>query len=78
MQDYDIPRYLCERGGKIVVNIVVNGKGIVTDASVNGSSNSNNQCLINRALEYAKEALFDSSDKNEQIGTITFLFRGKR
>lgn len=77
MQDYDIPRYLCERGGKIVVNIVVNGKGIVTDASVNGSSNSSNQCLINRALEYAKEALFDSSDKNEQIGTITFLFRGK-
>ena len=77
MQDYDIPRYLCEKGGKIVVNIVVNGKGIVTDATVNGSSNSSNQCLINSALEYAKEALFDSSDKNEQIGTITFLFRGK-
>ncbi|MHA7842163.1 MAG: hypothetical protein ACX93I_02510 [Winogradskyella sp.] len=77
MQDYDIPRYLCERGGKIVVNIVVNGKGIVTDASVNGSSNSSNQCLINRAIEYAKEVQFDSSSKTKQIGTITFLFRGK-
>lgn len=77
MQDYDIPRYLCERGGKIVVNIVVNGKGIVTDASANGSSNSSNQCLINRAIEYAKEVQFDSSSKTKQIGTITFLFRGK-
>ena len=78
MQDYDIPRYLCETGGKIVVNITVNEKGIVTDASINGSSNSSNQCLINRALEYAKEALFDTSSKTKQIGTITFMFKGKR
>ena len=78
MRDYDIPRYLCEIGGKIVVNITVNAKGIVTDATINGSSNSNNQCLINRALEYAKEALFDTSSKTKQIGTITFLFKGKR
>lgn len=77
MQDYDIPRYLCERGGKIVVNIVVNGTGKVTDATINGSSNSSNECLINRALEYAKEVQFDSSSKTKQIGTITFLFRGK-
>lgn len=77
MQDYDIPRYLCETGGKIVVNITVNEKGIVTDASINGSSNSSNQCLINRALEYAKEALFDTSSKTKQIGTITFMFKGK-
>ncbi|MCB0398808.1 MAG: hypothetical protein KDD26_04145 [Winogradskyella sp.] len=77
MQDYDIPRYLCETGGKIVVNIVVNGNGKVTDATINGSSNSNNECLINRALEYAKEVQFDSSSKTKQIGTITFLFRGK-
>ncbi|MEF3077911.1 energy transducer TonB [Winogradskyella poriferorum] len=78
MRDYDIPRYLCEIGGKIVVNITVNAKGIVTDATINGSSNSNNQCLINSALEYAKEALFDTSSKTKQIGTITFLFKGKR
>lgn len=77
MQDYDIPRYLCEKGGKIVVNIVVNGNGKVTDATINGSSNSSNECLINRALEYAKEAQFDSSNRKEQIGTITFSFRGK-
>ena len=78
MQAYDIPRYLCEKGGRIVVNIEVNGKGKVTDVSINGSSSSNNQCLIERALEYAKDVRFDSSSKTKQIGTITFSFRGKR
>lgn len=77
MQAYDIPRYLCEKGGRIVVNIEVNGKGKVTDASINGSSSSRNQCLIERALEYAKDVRFDSSSKTKQIGTITFRFRGK-
>lgn len=77
MQYYDIPRYLCEKGGKIVVNIVVNGNGKVTTAEINGSSNSSNECLINRALEYAQEVQFDASNKSKQIGTITFLFRGK-
>ena len=77
MQAYDIPRYLCEKGGKIVVNIEVNGKVKVMDASINGSSSSRNQCLIERALEYAKGVRFDSSSKAKQIGTITFRFRGK-
>lgn len=77
MQYYDIPRYLCESGGKIVVSIKVNGRGKVVDASINGSSNSNNPCMINRALEYAKEVQFNSSSKKEQLGTITFLFKGK-
>ena len=77
MEAYDIPRYLCERGGKIVVSITVNNSGKVIDASINGASTSNNQCLINRALEYAKDVQFDGSTKKEQLGTITFLFRGK-
>ncbi|WP_299114658.1 energy transducer TonB [uncultured Winogradskyella sp.] len=77
MENYDIPRYLCESGGKIVVNIRVNNTGKVTEASVNGSSNSNDQCLIDHAIAYAKDVQFDSSIKKEQIGTITFLFKGK-
>lgn len=74
---YKTPRYLCEYGGKIVVNIKVNESGDVYDAFVNGSSNSNNQCLINHALDYAKSVQFNTSDRTEQIGTITFLFKGK-
>lgn len=74
---YKTPRYLCENGGKIVVNIRVNDAGDVFDAYINGSSNSDNQCLINHAIDYAKSVQFDTSDRKEQIGTITFLFKGK-
>jgi hypothetical protein len=77
LQYYKTPRYLCENGGKIVVSIRVNNKGDVFDAYINGSSNSNNQCLIDHAIEYATSVRFNSSSKNEQLGTITFLFKGK-
>lgn len=72
------PVYLCEFGGKIVVNIVVDSDGIVTDAYVNNSSSSTNGCLIDHALEYARASQFNSDpSKPSQLGTITFLFRGK-
>ncbi len=74
---YKTPRYLCENGGKIVVTIKVNGSGDVYDAYINGSSNSNNQCLINHAVEYAKSVQFNTSERTDQLGTITFLFKGK-
>ncbi|WP_179318491.1 hypothetical protein [Winogradskyella helgolandensis] len=74
---YKTPRYLCEYGGKIVVSIRVNDAGDVIDAYINGSSNSDNQCLINHAISYAETVQFDTSDKKEQLGTITFLFKGK-
>ncbi len=74
---YKIPRYLCERGGKIVVSIRVNEAGNVFDAYINGSSNSSNQCLTDHAIEYAKSVQFDSSQRKDQLGTITFLFKGK-
>jgi len=74
---YKTPRYLCESGGKIVVSIRVNSTGDVIDAYINGSSNSDNQCLIDHAIAYAKSVQFDTSDKKKQLGTITFLFKGK-
>jgi len=74
---YKTPRYLCEYGGKIVVNIKVNGSGEVYDAFINGSSNSSNQCLVYHAIEYAKSVQFSTSERSDQIGTITFLFKGK-
>ncbi|WP_345005885.1 hypothetical protein [Snuella lapsa] len=72
------PVYLCEKGGKIVINITVNAKGNVTDAYVNTSSNSSNECLREHALEYAKKSTFSSDPSNaSQIGSITFYFIGK-
>lgn len=74
-----IPVYLCETSGKIVVNITVNSGGDVIDAYTNTSSTSSNECLIEHALQYAKDARFSSdTSKETQIGSITFNFIGKR
>lgn len=73
-----IPIYLCEDGGKIVINITVDDNGNVIDTYVNNSSNSDNQCLVDSALEYAKKAKFNASPgKKTQLGSITFNFVGK-
>lgn len=77
IQDHDTPRYLCEISGKMVINITVNSEGVVTDAYVNTSSTSSNECLIEHALEYAKAVTFDSSSRTSQLGSITFYFKGK-
>ena len=74
---YKTPRYLCENGGKVVVSITVNNKGRVTDASINGATTTSNQCLTDHAIEYAKSVLFNQGARNNQIGTITFIFKGK-
>lgn len=72
------PIYLCETSGIIVISITVNPFGTVTTATVNGASTSNNQCLIEHALEYANKARFSNDNsKKTQLGTITFKFVGK-
>ena len=73
------PIYLCEESGKIVINIIVNAKGKVIETNYNNSSKSNNGCLIDHALEYAKASTFSpNNSKPRQLGTITFIFKGKR
>jgi hypothetical protein len=73
------PIYLCEEGGKIVINITVNDKGSVIKTSLNTTSTSSNECLLEHAMEYAMEAQFSSDPaKKTQIGSITFYFIGKQ
>ena len=72
------PVYLCEKAGKIIVNITVNSKGYVVDAYYNNASSSNDGCLVDHALEYAKAAKFNAdASKKSQLGSITFYFKGK-
>ncbi|OUR94684.1 hypothetical protein A9Q87_03350 [Flavobacteriales bacterium 34_180_T64] len=75
--DYDTPRYLCENSGIIVVNITVNGNGNVTESYINTSSTSENECLIEHAIEYAKSVQFSASSNDSQLGSISFYFKGK-
>ena len=73
-----IPVYLCEVDGKIVVNITVDGNGKVIDTYINTSSTSSNECLIEHALQYAKDSRFSADvSKKTQLGSITFSFIGK-
>ncbi len=72
------PVYLCEENGKIVINVSVNSSGAVVDTSFNrAASTSTNECLIDSALEYARDARFSSAATANQIGTITYIFVGK-
>lgn len=72
------PVYTCDAIGKIVVNIRVNDHGEVQSTTINkASSTSTNQCLEERALEYAAQARFSEvPGRNSQIGTITYHFQG--
>ncbi len=73
-----IPVYLCEENGKIVITIKVNEQGKVIETDVNTSSTSSNECLIEHALQYAKDSRFSSDpSKKTQVGSITFSFIGK-
>ena len=73
------PIYLCEESGKIVISIVVNAQGKVIETNYNNASTSINGCLVDHALEYAKASTFTpNNSKPRQLGTITFIFKGKR
>lgn len=73
------PIYLCETGGKIVVNITVNAIGKVTGATINEAASVDNECLKDHAIEYANNARFSAdTSKKSQLGSITFYFEGKQ
>jgi hypothetical protein len=74
---YDTPRYLCEEGGKVIINIIVKSDGTIKDCYVNGSTKTGDPCLLNTALEYAKKVVFNSSNESEQLGSVTFYFKNK-
>ena len=72
------PIYTCIEGGKVVINIEVDALGNVTEADFNEkSSGTSNGCLVENAIAYALKARFNSSDRENQKGTITYLFQGK-
>jgi TonB family protein len=73
------PIYTCLEGGKVVINIKVDGDGYVTEVDFNEtSSGTDNGCLVENALEYARKARFSPGDKSIQLGTITYLFQSKQ
>jgi hypothetical protein len=81
-KDIDLPNpvYTCYGFGKIVINIEVNNLGKVVKNSFNkNASTTNNECLIDAAIEYAEQARFSTdASRSNQLGTITFNFPGQQ
>lgn len=75
--DIPNPIYTCDRSGKVVININVDAEGNVIGTSLNkASSSTTNECLVNKALEYAAGAVFSKlPGRNAQPGTITYNFQ---
>ena len=72
-----IPSYLCNQTGTVRLTIKVNPKGEVTDCKVdNSETNTSNQCLIENAINYAKNWKFnqDFSSTLRQEGWIEFIY----
>ncbi|MGB5653235.1 MAG: hypothetical protein WBM56_05325 [Robiginitalea sp.] len=77
-RELPLPIYTCPEGGKVVINIEVDNRGFVIDATYNAnSSTTSNGCLVEKGIEYASKARFSSSDKATQKGSITYLFQSK-
>jgi hypothetical protein len=81
-KDIDLPNpvYTCYGFGKVVINIEVNNLGKVVKNSFNkNASTTNNECLIDAALEYSKKGRFNTdTSRSNQLGTITFNFPGQQ
>lgn len=74
--DFPNPIYTCDSKGKIVIDIEVDGYGVVKKASYNKSqSTSDNRCLIDNAVEYSYKAHFTSSENPTQKGSITYIYQ---
>lgn len=77
VNDFPNPVYTCDAIGTIVINIEVDKEGNVKHTSFNqASSTSHNKCLIDNALDYAKQAKFSRGSRT-QIGTITYHYQPK-
>ncbi|MFI8377537.1 hypothetical protein [Leeuwenhoekiella sp. NPDC079379] len=71
------PVYTCDATGKVVINIEVTNLGSVSKVYFNkAASTTTNGCLLDQALEYAQQAIFNDSPRPSQLGTITFEFQG--
>ncbi|MBR2135001.1 MAG: energy transducer TonB, partial [Bacteroidales bacterium] len=70
-----LPAYTVNESGTVVVQIVVNEKGIVTNAIPGQKgTTTNNPTLWAEARKAALKARFSPSDAPTQVGYITYVF----
>lgn len=71
-----VPAYKCEMGGPVVVDIVVNGEGLVVLASIDAANSSGDACLRGAALQAAQRSVFNAvgGGAAQVVGSITYMF----
>jgi hypothetical protein len=70
-----VPVYLCEKGGEVVVSIVVAGDGSVAAAGVDGKKSAADPCIRESARQAALLSRFSVSESSKsQQGSITYRF----
>lgn len=69
----EVPAYLCEGGGEVVVSVTVDRAGEVVGARV---EEGGDDCMRSSALRAARKSVFniDESAPAKQTGTITYIF----
>lgn len=71
-----LPAYRVDDYGTVVVDIIVDPKGNVIEASIGKGTNTTNASLRNESLAAARRTKFTtSSNSNNQKGTITYKFK---
>ena len=72
------PKYTCNEEGTVVVEIAVNGSGVVIGAipGIKGTTNTA-RCLLDQAKIAALNTKFDANDKapEKQVGKIIYNFK---
>lgn len=70
-----LPAYNVDDYGTVVVDIIVDPKGNVIEASIGRGTNTTNSSLRNESLRAARQTKFSvASNSNNQKGTITYKF----
>lgn len=72
----EIPAYLCEGGGKVVIDMVVNRGGRVVSAVIERTYGVTDDCVKEMAVWATKLAEFnvDNNAPSRQKGTMTYIF----
>lgn len=69
------PAYNVNAEGRVIVNIRVNSKGRVVEATVGQGTTASNPTLLKEALKAAERTRFNEIEVNkDDIGTITYTF----
>ncbi len=73
---YDVPAYMCEGGGRVVINATVNKNGYVVSATVDKNRSISDECIVSTALNAAKKFKFnvDGLAPDRHTGTISYIF----